>query len=141
MRIHNLWEDANGISHWRDIEVEWVSDGPAGKLSKRISATGIIFRKVPPTYELDWHPAPRRQMNLAGPGVVVPPQRREGRDVKCLVHPISLLRLTNELSGRANSRTGVRFAQNRSTPTRLPGPLERLVPRPHSGARADARCL
>jgi hypothetical protein len=24
-------------------------------------ATGIIFREVPPTYDLDWHPAPRRQ--------------------------------------------------------------------------------
>jgi hypothetical protein len=61
MRIHNLYEDANGISHWRDIEVEWASEGPGGKLSKRLPATGIIFRQVPPTYDLDWHPAPRRQ--------------------------------------------------------------------------------
>src|SRR6266704_386155 len=29
--------------------------------SKRLPATGIIFREVPPTYDLDWHPAPRRQ--------------------------------------------------------------------------------
>src|SRR5438132_354454 len=25
------------------------------------AAAGIIFREVPPTYDLDWHPAPRRQ--------------------------------------------------------------------------------
>src|SRR5579885_2689028 len=61
MRIHNLYVDNNGQSHFRDIEVEWVEEGPAGKLSKRLAATGIIFRQVQPNYDLDWHPAPRRQ--------------------------------------------------------------------------------
>ena len=61
MRIHNLYTDASGQSHFRDIEVEWVEEGPAGKLSKRLPATGIIFRQVQPDYDLDWHPAPRRQ--------------------------------------------------------------------------------
>ncbi len=61
MRIHNLYEDEDGQSHFRDIEVEWVEEGPGGKLSERFPATGIIFRQVPPTYELDWHSAPRRQ--------------------------------------------------------------------------------
>ena len=61
MRIHNLYADANGQSHWRDVEIEWVEETPGGKLSKRLPATGIIFREVPPTYDLDWHPAPRRQ--------------------------------------------------------------------------------
>ncbi len=80
MRIHNLWEDEKGISHWRDIEVEWASDGPAGKLSKRLPATGIIFRQVPPTYDLDWHPAPRRQyiINLDG-GVQITASDGEAR--------------------------------------------------------------
>jgi quercetin dioxygenase-like cupin family protein len=61
MRIHNLYTDANGQSHFRDIEVEWVEESRSGKLSKRLPAAGIIFREVPPTYDLDWHPAPRRQ--------------------------------------------------------------------------------
>ncbi|MDP6876047.1 MAG: hypothetical protein QF521_21190 [Alphaproteobacteria bacterium] len=61
MRIHNLYEDEDGQSHFRDIEVEWVEEGRGGKLSERLPATGIIFRQVPPTYELDWHNAPRRQ--------------------------------------------------------------------------------
>jgi hypothetical protein len=61
MRIHNLYVDDKGESHFRDIEVEWVEEGRGGKLSKRLPATGIIFRQVPPTYDLDWHPAPRRQ--------------------------------------------------------------------------------
>jgi len=59
--IHNLYTDASGQSHFRDVEVEWVEETRGGKLSKRLPATGIIFREVPPTYDLDWHPAPRRQ--------------------------------------------------------------------------------
>ena len=61
MRIHNLYTDAGGESHFRNIEVDWVEETRAGKLSKRLPANGIIFREVPPTYDLDWHPAPRRQ--------------------------------------------------------------------------------
>jgi hypothetical protein len=61
MRIHNLYTDASGESHFRDIEVQWAEETRAGKLSSRLPATGVIFRQVPPTYNLDWHPAPRRQ--------------------------------------------------------------------------------
>ena len=61
MRIHNLYEDEYGQSHFRDIYVEWVSEGKGGKLSERLPATGIIFRQVQPDYQLNWHPAPRRQ--------------------------------------------------------------------------------
>jgi hypothetical protein len=57
MRIHNLYTDSSGQSHFRDIEVEWVEETRGGKLSKRLPATGIIFREVPPNYDLDWHPA------------------------------------------------------------------------------------
>jgi len=61
MQIHNLYTDEQGESHFRDIDVEWVEETRAGKLSKRLPASGIIFRQVPPDYDLDWHPAPRRQ--------------------------------------------------------------------------------
>jgi quercetin dioxygenase-like cupin family protein len=83
MRIHNLYTDAKGESHFRDIEVEWVEEGRAGKLSKRLPATGIIFRQVPPTYDLDWHPAPRRQyiINLDA-GVFITASDGERREIK-----------------------------------------------------------
>ena len=61
MRVHNLYVDAKGEAHFRDIEIEWAEQTNAGKLSKRLPATGIIFREVQPAYDLDWHPAPRRQ--------------------------------------------------------------------------------
>ena len=61
MRLHNLYTDANGESHFRDIEVEWAEERRGSKLSKRLPATGIIFRETLPDNSLDWHPAPRRQ--------------------------------------------------------------------------------
>ena len=61
MRIHNLYTDAGGQSHFRDIEVEWVEERRGSKLSKRLPATGIIFRETQAEHDIDWHPAPRRQ--------------------------------------------------------------------------------
>src|SRR6516165_9028847 len=68
MRIHNLYCDASGVSHWRDIEVQWLEDRNFSKLSARLPATGIIFRETSGDYDLSWHPAPRRQyiINLDG---------------------------------------------------------------------------
>ena len=34
MRIHNLYTDAKGESHFRDIEVEWAEDGERGKKNR-----------------------------------------------------------------------------------------------------------
>ena len=61
MKIHRLYTDEKGESHFATEEVEYVETTPSGRLSKRLPAAGIIFREVPPTYDLDWHPAPRRQ--------------------------------------------------------------------------------
>jgi len=61
MRIHNLYTDEKGESHFRDIEVQWVEERRGSKLSKCLPATGIIFRETQAEHDLDWHPAPRRQ--------------------------------------------------------------------------------
>ena len=61
MRIHNLYTDENGESHFRDIEVEWAEERNFSKYSARMPANGIIFRETSGDYDLDWHPAPRRQ--------------------------------------------------------------------------------
>ena len=68
MRIHNLYVDDKGETHFRDIEVEWKNEGPGGKTSDTFKATGIIFRETPGSYDYSWHPAPRRQyiINLDG---------------------------------------------------------------------------
>jgi hypothetical protein len=61
MKIHHLHVDANGESHFEDIEVSYPHSNEAGRLSERIPVSGLIFREVPPSYDLDWHNAPRRQ--------------------------------------------------------------------------------
>ena len=80
MRIHNLYVDANGETHFRDIEVEWVEERNFSKLSARLPASGIIFRETSADYDLDWHPAPRRQyiINLDG-GVKITASDGESR--------------------------------------------------------------
>ena len=68
MRIHNLYTDEQGESHFRDIEVEWAEERRGSKLSQRLPANGIIFRQTKADNDLDFHTAPRRQyiVNLQG---------------------------------------------------------------------------
>jgi hypothetical protein len=61
MKIHRLYVDTQGESHFEDVEIQYVESSSSGKVSARMPATGIIFREVQPTYDLDWHNAPRRQ--------------------------------------------------------------------------------
>jgi hypothetical protein len=61
MRIHNLYTDAEGESHFRDIDVEWAEERRGSRLSRRLPATGIIFRETKSDNTVDWHTAPRRQ--------------------------------------------------------------------------------
>jgi hypothetical protein len=61
MRIHNLYVDSAGESHFRDIEVTWKDAALGGQMSKRHPATGILFRRTEGNYDLDWHNAPQRQ--------------------------------------------------------------------------------
>jgi hypothetical protein len=69
MRIHNIYADENGETHFRDIEIELSEAGPDGTTSKKFPATGIIFRTTPADWFFDWHPATRRQygINLDAP--------------------------------------------------------------------------
>ena len=82
MRIHNVYEDANGESHFRDIEVDWTEETPTGKLSKRLPATGIIIRETTMDFEDSWHRAPRRQyvISLAG-GISITTSDGEARHI------------------------------------------------------------
>jgi quercetin dioxygenase-like cupin family protein len=82
MRIHNVYEDANGESRFRDIDVDWAEETPTGKLSKRLPATGIMIRETTMDFEDSWHRAPRRQyvISLAG-GVSITTSDGETRHI------------------------------------------------------------
>ena len=66
MRIHNLYTDADGQSHFRDIEVEFVEERRGSKLSRRLPANGIIFRVTPAEHDLDYRTHFERRMRLHG---------------------------------------------------------------------------
>ena len=61
MHLHHLYEDEQGESHWRDIEVEWSGMTPVTSATSREPATSILFREYTETFDTGWHPAPRRQ--------------------------------------------------------------------------------
>jgi hypothetical protein len=61
MHIINLYEDEDGVSHFRDIEVEWTHKLHTIQSSDRIAVKGLFFVESPADYDLDWHPAPRKQ--------------------------------------------------------------------------------
>jgi hypothetical protein len=61
MHIHNLYCDAEGQSHWRDLDIAWENEGPGGKTTGLQFANGIIFRQTQAEHDRPWHPAPRRQ--------------------------------------------------------------------------------
>ena len=83
MKIHNLYTDPNGESHFRDIEIDWAEERRGSKLSKRFPATGVIFRETEAEHNIDWHPAPRRQyiINLDA-GVKITASDGEARIIK-----------------------------------------------------------
>lgn len=63
-----LYTTDDGISHFEDVEVALAPWGEASLLSETLPVTGLNFRRNTLDYNLDFHPAPRRQfiVNLTG---------------------------------------------------------------------------
>jgi hypothetical protein len=69
MRYTRLYADADGESHFEDVEVGmedvvFAPPAPPVKLSEFVAASRFTFASVPPGWEGDWHPAPQRQFML-----------------------------------------------------------------------------
>ena len=56
MRIHNIYSDENGETHFRDIDIEMSQVGPDGTTSKKVTryrslfpndASRLVFRLAP----------------------------------------------------------------------------------------------
>lgn len=59
--ITRIYSDKQGESHFEDIELPLEEAGEIGFLSEKIPAKEVMFRKVKPTYDYDFHTAPQRQ--------------------------------------------------------------------------------
>ena len=68
MQVVRVYTGDDSESHFEDVEINLEEAGGAGRVSKLIAGSGVIFREVDPTYDLDFHNAPRRQfvVNLSG---------------------------------------------------------------------------
>jgi len=66
MKYALLYMDADGSSHFKDVEIEldsvnFAPPAPPVELSEFIAASRFVFFKVPSGWFGDWHPAPKRQ--------------------------------------------------------------------------------
>lgn len=69
-RVTRIIADENGESHFKDIEIKLEDKGDIGFLSELQEATGIVFRKVKPDYDFDFHKAPNRQYIILQDGII-----------------------------------------------------------------------
>lgn len=60
-KVTKVYSDAEGESHFAEIEIPLLESGTIGKLSEPQLATSVIFREVHPSYDWDFHCAPERQ--------------------------------------------------------------------------------
>ena len=67
MQVTRIYTGDDGQSHFEDVVIELRSGG-AGLISEPVTSKSVIFRETGPDYDLDFHPAPRRQyvVNLSG---------------------------------------------------------------------------
>lgn len=63
MRVTRLYTGDDGETHFEEIPVS-LKHNDLGGFSRRLGATGLVFRVTPEAYDYDWHPAPRRQFIL-----------------------------------------------------------------------------
>jgi hypothetical protein len=59
--ITRIFSDENGDSHFQDLGIPLSGAGDIGLLSEAFAAKSVIFREVLPSYDYDFHNAPRRQ--------------------------------------------------------------------------------
>ena len=64
IEITRIYSDNNGKSHFEEIEMPLNNQGEIGFLSYKTPVKDIIFRKVKPDYDYDFHHAPQKQFIL-----------------------------------------------------------------------------
>jgi hypothetical protein len=67
MNYVRIFAGPDGESHFEDVDVP-LSGAGASRISEVFATTGTLMRHTSGAYDLDWHPAPRRQfvVNLTG---------------------------------------------------------------------------
>ena len=61
MLITRVTTTTDGGSQFESEDIELTDAGEIGRLSRGYAATSVVFRENDPSYDFDWHCAPRRQ--------------------------------------------------------------------------------
>lgn len=59
--ITRIYSDPEGESRFEEVSIPLLDSGDIGFLSEKIKVKDIMFRKVKPQYDYDFHTAPQRQ--------------------------------------------------------------------------------
>lgn len=59
--ITRVYADTHGNSQFEDIQIPLTSAGTIGYLSEKYDVESLVFRKVLPAYDYNFHTAPARQ--------------------------------------------------------------------------------
>lgn len=70
MKYTQLYAGADGLSHFKDVEVEMKNRAGLEHISETMKATGIYFRVSGPNYQHDFVNAPCRQLVITLDGEV-----------------------------------------------------------------------
>ncbi|MBI3262208.1 MAG: DUF4440 domain-containing protein [Acidobacteria bacterium] len=67
-----IYTGPDGQTRAEQVTVTLGAGAASSELSETMSVTGLQFRRTPPRYFVDWHPAPRRQyvITLSGRGEI-----------------------------------------------------------------------
>ena len=70
IKVTRIFTGGDGQTHSEELDVK-LAPG-SSELSEMIKVTGLQFRRTPPNYFVDWHPAPQRQyvITLSGRGEI-----------------------------------------------------------------------
>ncbi|GAA4137369.1 hypothetical protein ACP6L2_07190 [Sphingobacterium lactis] len=61
MEIVRVYADEHGDTFFEDVHIPLVDQGDIGFLSEGVPVKQVIFRKVKPSYDYDFHTAPQKQ--------------------------------------------------------------------------------
>ena len=98
MYVVRVYTGDDGESHFEDVAIDLEDQGLGGRISRLIRGSGVMFREVDATYDLDFHNAPRRQFVINLKGSV---EIETGSGEKRLLGPGDIL-LAEDTTGRGH---------------------------------------
>lgn len=109
-RITRVYTDAAGESRFEDLKVPLDNAGPIGYLSRHYEVERLVFRKVRPSYDYDFHTAPARQFIILLDGEI---EIETSLGEKRTFYPGEVL-LVEDVTGKGHKTRNLKPVERRS---------------------------